>query len=189
LKGFADAKGRLASALDPGRRAALMQQAALRVIRAAAGAGAAVAVATPDPEVAAWADRHGADAVAEPPGGGLDGAAAAAVGSAVDAGVTWCIAHGDLPLLGPTDLEAMLEPAAAATVLAPSHNGGTNLIAGRRPMRFSYGPGSFRRHLAAAPDPILIHVAVATAVDLDTPGDLAAAARLSGGEWLASYLG
>jgi 2-phospho-L-lactate guanylyltransferase len=189
LKAFTTAKGRLAGALAPGERARLMQESALRVIRAAAGAGAAVAVVTPEPAVAEWADRHGADVIAEPPGGGLDGAAAAAAGSAAAAGVVWCIAHGDLPLLTAGEVEAILSAAGTATVLAPSRTGGTNLAAGRQPMVFSYGPGSFRRHLPAAPQPVRVHLTAATAIDLDTPDDLAAAAALDGGGWLRRYLG
>jgi len=76
------------------------------------------------------------------------------------------------------------------SVLAPSRTGGTNLLASRRLIEFRYGPGSFSRHLAAfAGDDRRVIVATGTALDLDTPDDLAAAASLPGGAWLGRYLG
>jgi 2-phospho-L-lactate guanylyltransferase len=190
LKPFTSAKGRLAEALDPPTRATLMRATASRVVRAAAATGALVVVVTGDPEVAAWARRIGAEVLAEPPRGGLDGAARAAAEGALAADAVWCIVHGDLPLLEPRHVAAALEAAdAGATVLGPSRTGGTNLIASRMPLGFSYGPSSFRRHLAAAgPAEARILCETGTLLDLDTPDDLAVAAALPGGSWLAGFL-
>jgi 2-phospho-L-lactate guanylyltransferase len=191
LKPFRSAKGRLAEALDPATRAALMEDTAGRVVRAAQATGGLVVVVTADPEVAAWAHRRGVEVLADPPEGGLNGAAAAAAGGAAAAGSVWCIVHGDLPLLEPRHLEAVLAATGdGGAVLAPSRNGGTNVLAGSRPIEFRYGQGSFARHLAAcAALPRRVIVTTGTALDLDTPADLAAAATITGGAWLARYLG
>lgn len=190
IKPFESAKGRLAGALEPGARAELMRETAGRVVRASAAGGALTVVVTGDPAVAAWAHGLGVEVMAEPPGGGLDGAAYAAAESAVSAGVVWCIAHGDLPLLTPDHMARVLAAAdEGAAVLAPSRTGGTNLLASRRLIDFRYGPGSFARHLAAfAGDERRVIVATGTALDLDTPDDLATAATLPGGAWLTRYL-
>lgn len=191
IKPFESAKGRLAGALGPGARAELMRETAERVVRASAAGGALTVVVTGDPTVAAWAHSLGIEVMAEPPGSGLDGAAHAAAESAVAAGEVWCIVHGDLPLLTPDHVTRVLAAADdGAAVLAPSRTGGTNLLASRRLIDFRYGPGSFARHLAAFPgDECRVIVATGTALDLDTPDDLATAATLPGGAWLTRYLG
>jgi len=190
IKPFASSKGRLAAALDAGERRSLMQATAGRILRGAGEAGALAVVVTGDTGVAAWAHDRGFEVLAEPPGGGLDGAARAAAEGAVASGSVWCVVHGDLPLLTPAHLEAVLSSAMEGTaVLAPSRTGGTNIIAAGTLIDFRYGPDSFRRHLAAfASHRLEIVVTTGTALDLDTPADLAAAAGLPGGGWLAGYL-
>jgi len=191
LKPFSTAKGRLAETLDIGARGDLMRVTAGRVIRAAVDAGALPVVVTGDDEVGAWAHARGIEVLAEPPGGGLDGAATVAAESAIAAGTPWCVVHGDLPLLESRHVEEALAAASDGfAMLAPSRTGGTSLIASGRLLRFAYGPGSFTRHLAAcAGAPLRIMVSTGTALDLDTRDDLVAAAGLAGGEWLADYLG
>jgi 2-phospho-L-lactate guanylyltransferase (CobY/MobA/RfbA family) len=133
-----------------------------------------------------WAADSGVPHLDDPPTGGLDGAAAAVA----SAGAPWCVIHGDLPLIEAEDLV----PVAAGlgdgrAVLAPSRDGGTKLIAAVEPIRFSYGPGSFVRHLAAVSGmrPLVI-VRAGLAVEIDTHGDLVEASRLPKGWWLARYL-
>ena len=60
------------------------------------------------------------------------------------------ILHADLPTVVPADLaEALAATPEGGVLLAPSHNGGTSLVAGDLDsFRFMYGPASFRRHLA-----------------------------------------
>jgi hypothetical protein len=56
-------------------------------------------------------------------------------------------------------------------------------------MAFSYGPGSFARHLAGlAPARPVVLVTAGLAIELDTIGDLEAAAGLGDGAWLGEYL-
>ncbi len=85
------------------------------------------------------------------------------------------VAHGDLPRAH--SLAGLTAPG-TLTLVPDRHGDGTNVIAvpTAMPFQFAYGPGSFRRHLAAAiaaghsvrvrHDPLL-------AADIDTPADLA----------------
>jgi 2-phospho-L-lactate guanylyltransferase len=191
LKPFGVAKQRLAPVLDSGQRRRLGRAVAAHVITTALGTGSKVAVVTGDDGVAAWANRLGASVIAEHPGGGLNGAAAAAVAEARREQLAWMILHADLPTLSPSDLSAALDATPARrVVLAASHNGGTSLIAAsldRFP--FAYGPASFRRHFAAAArHPHRVLVRTGLAIDLDGPHDLAVAAQLAGGRWLEPLL-
>ncbi len=136
-----------------------------------------------DAEVARLARDGGAEVITETgPGRGLDRAAAAVV-TAAEAD-SWLVCHADLPLLGVADLNACIDVIhRGRALLAPSWDGGSNLIGGTGAFRFSYGPGSFHRHLATAVDPeVLIRVGLAW--DLDRAGDLEAMAALPGGSWL-----
>jgi 2-phospho-L-lactate guanylyltransferase len=185
LKGFTVAKERLAPGLSAQRRALLAAATAQRVITACLDAQMPTIVVTGDPAVVELATRLGASGIADP-GSGLDAAAAAGVAT-VD---SWVVVHGDLPLLS---ADALTRVVAARSrghwAIAPARDGGTNLIAGSGVFGFAYGPASFHRHLARiAPKPIEIVVSAATAVEIDTPDDLEAAASLPGGEWLRAYL-
>lgn len=186
LKGFDISKERLSDDLPPGRRSALARATAGRLLMAGREAGFSVVVVTPSAAVREWAVGLGADAISEPPAGGLN-AAAAAIAETEDA---WCVVHGDLPLVMPDDLvEVRRHLVARRSVLAPSRDGGTNVLGTTRPMVFSYGPGSFVRHLArlAGDDPTVI-VSVGLTIEVDTIDDLRAASRLPGGAWLDDYL-
>jgi len=188
IRAFAVGKVRLADALDAEHRANLSRQMAERVV-AAAGA-LPVAVVSDAPEVRAWAHDLGVAVLQDP--GTLDGAASA--------GVRWCaaeglaravVAHADLPHVTAGSLQPIAADASRPiAVLVPCHRGdGTpvcsipvaaaHAAAGGTAFRFAYGPGSFRRHLAAARraglatrvvrDPLL-------AFDVDMPEDLASMA-------------
>ena len=86
-------------------------------------------------------------------------------------------------MVGPEDLAVVFAAADRGPALAPSYDGGTNVVAGTTSsFRFHYGPGSFRRHLAAAPTATVI-VTPGLALDLDAPRDLERARRL-GGAWM-----
>ncbi|MBI5157793.1 MAG: 2-phospho-L-lactate guanylyltransferase [Acidimicrobiia bacterium] len=186
LRGFDSAKTRLAEELSPGDRAAVAAAVAGRVARACLAAGWHVVVVSSAPDVIAWCDGHHLDRLADP-GGGLNGAAAA--GAAAAPG-PWMVIHGDLPLVAAADLEGVAEAIReGAVVLAPSRDGGTNVIAAASPFRFSYGPGSFARHLAAAaPRPPVTLIRAGLAVELDTPADLRATLRHPEGRWLTEFL-
>jgi 2-phospho-L-lactate guanylyltransferase len=173
IKAFAQAKVRLAPALDAAARAALAEAMAGQVLMAAASLP--VAVVCDDPGVAAWARAHGALVVWEP-GRGLNGAVEAGVAHLAEAGVERVIvAHGDLPLAH--DL-AELGRAKGITLVPDRRDDGTNVIClpATAPFRFAYGPGSFSRHRAEAERlglPMTIVRDARLAFDVDVPADLA----------------
>lgn len=181
VKPFGVAKARLQPLLDAAQRSRLGKAVAAHTVGEALATGARVAVVTGDSGVERWAKRLGAIVVREAPehGTGLDGAANAAVAAAGAAGRDWLILHADLPLLSAADLRgAMARSGSARFLLAPSYNGGTTLIMGSGPFPFSYGVGSFHRHLRAAGGDAEIIVRTGLALDLDTPRDLAMARNL-----------
>lgn len=191
VKSFDIAKKRLSDLLVSSQRARLGEEMATRTARASISAGAEVAVVTGDEEVARWATRLGLEVIPEPAEGGLNQAAAEALRAARQRGAAWCIVHADLPVIGPDDLRAVFRPVMQdGVVLAPSINGGTNLLAGDvDAFEFSYGMGSFARHLRrAAHLRRRVVIRTGSALDLDTPEDLQRAVRLRDGRWLSDYL-
>ncbi|MDX1690494.1 MAG: 2-phospho-L-lactate guanylyltransferase [Acidimicrobiia bacterium] len=187
VKPFDLAKGRLSGLLAPDTRRRLATRTAMHVVRTALSTGARVAVVTEAEDVASWARAEGCRIV-DDPGRGLNAAAAAAVEEA-DGG-PWCIVHADLPLIGPVDMARVCEAVGpGAAVLCPSRDGGTNLFGAAEPLEFAYGPGSFSRHLSATAHlDRRVVVTTGTSVDIDSPADVAGAARLPAGAWLRTFL-
>jgi 2-phospho-L-lactate guanylyltransferase len=183
VKPLADAKARLGDDLDPPTRRLLARRCTERTIAAALATGSRVAVVSDDAEISRLARESGAEVIAEPDlAGGLDQAAGSVVAAAD--GDSWLVCHADLPLLGVSDLAACLEVVDGGhTALAPSWDGGTNVVGGKGAFRFSYGTASFHRHLATATDPEVV-IRIGLAWDLDRAGDLSIMARLPAGRWL-----
>ena len=172
VKAFADAKGRLAGAVDADGRADLARTMASTVV--AAAAPLPVTVVCDDDGVDAWARSVGA-AVIRVHGPGLNRAVEAGVAALAADGVPQVvIAHADLPRATRLDHCA----ATQGITLVPDRNlDGTPVLsvptdAG---FRFAYGPGSYAAHVAEAErlglpwrslhDPDL-------AFDVDDPADL-----------------
>ncbi len=172
VKAFADAKARLAPVLSPAERVALARWSAERVI-AAAGEGP-VYVACDDDSVAEWAVDHGA-IVLWHPGVGLNAAVTDSVRELRERGVGHVVvAHGDLPRAHSLLLVAVPD---AVTLVPDMAGDGTNVLALPTSIDFvfSYGAGSFRRHLAstiAAGHPVTVRRDPLLALDLDVPADL-----------------
>ncbi|HEX9530011.1 MAG TPA: 2-phospho-L-lactate guanylyltransferase [Acidimicrobiales bacterium] len=174
VKSFAVAKARLAAVLDGPGREALARSLAERTLRAAHELP--VTVVCDDRDVARWARSRGAAVVADP-GGGLSSAVRAGVAYMEGAGLgSVIVAHADLPWAED------LRPVAGfdgVTLVPDRHEDGTNVIcvpAGCG-FDFSYGPGSFARHRAAATRtgrPVRIMRDAALAWDVDEPADLPA---------------
>ncbi len=183
IKPFGIAKARLASVIDAGARSRVGKAIAARTAAAVAASGASPVIVTGDAGVAAWAREHGWATVPEPAAGGLDGAAQAFCAAA--GSQPWAILHADLPVVGPADLAAAWRH--DGPVIAPSRDGGTSLIAATGAFRFSYGPGSFHRHLARMGGAAVV-VRLGLALDLDTPADLERALRLEAGRWLRELI-
>ena len=186
LRDFGSAKSRLAEDLHPEVRARVAAAIAERVAAACTAAGFSVVVVTAAPDVIEWCHLRDLRVIADP-GTGLDGATSAAIATTTG---PWLVVHGDLPLITSGDLAGIDDLVAEGrVVLAPSRDGGTNVIAASGEFRFAYGPGSFARHLAAAAHrhPLVL-VRPGLAVELDTPTDLAATLRRADGRWLAAFL-
>ncbi|HEV8115421.1 MAG TPA: 2-phospho-L-lactate guanylyltransferase [Acidimicrobiales bacterium] len=174
VKAFGEAKRRLSPALAAPERAALSRRLAAGVI--AAAAPLAVAVVCEDREVAGWARELGALVIWEP-GRGLNGAVAAGVARLAAEGVTTvAVAHGDLAR--PAGLVALvLSNPGGVTLVPDGRDDGTNVVVlpGAVTFRFSYGPGSFRRHLdEATASGLAVQVVRGTdlSLDVDLPSDL-----------------
>lgn len=179
VKPFGVAKQRLSPVLSAGDRSALGKAVAANTAREAARTGAGVAIVTGDTGVARWAHAIGIDVIWETAAAGLDGAARDVVAAAAAQDAAWMVLHADLPLIRAADLQAAIdlwEP--GRRVIAPSYDGGTSLLMGSEPVEFSFGPGSFHRHLQAAGGAAAVVVRTGLALDLDTPRDFAAAKAL-----------
>jgi 2-phospho-L-lactate/phosphoenolpyruvate guanylyltransferase len=182
VKRFSEAKLRLAPALSPARRAELARTMAERVV--ASAGDLPVAVVCDDRDVAAWARAQGALVIWEP-GRGLNGAVEEGVARLAAAGVQLVVvAAGDLPLA--SDLSWVTErwsPEGLGVTIVPDRRAdGTNVIAvpTHPTFGFSYGPGSYSRHLAEAERlglPVRVVHDSPLAWDVDLPADLAALQR------------
>ncbi len=174
VKAFHEAKLRLAPALSPQRRAELARAMATRVVRSAGSLP--VAVVCDDTEVARWARDLGALVVWEP-GRGLNGAVQCGVARMADLGVSAVVvAAGDLPLAEDLGWVTRFH---GVTIVPDRHHDGTNVICvpPDSGFAFSYGPGSFARHLAEARRlRLAVRVVHSSplAWDVDVPADLAA---------------
>jgi 2-phospho-L-lactate/phosphoenolpyruvate guanylyltransferase len=185
VKAFADAKRRLGQALGDRDREELVRAMASRVL--AAAAPLPVAVVCDDSTVADWARARGALVVWEP-GRGLNGAVEAGVAHLAQLGVTRVVvAHGDLPWASGL---ADLGPFDGISLVPDRHGNGTNVI--ELPtecgFRFSYGPGSFHRHVAECErlgQPIRVLSLPALTHDVDWPGDLVLARDAAAGSGTA----
>lgn len=190
IKALTAAKGRLAAALDPAARASLTLHALGSVLAALDTPGiAARAVVTPDEAVLRAAGAAGAIGLRQD-GGGLNEGLAQGRAWAVAAGAeALLIVLDDLPLLARADVGALLDLAdrPGVAVFAPDRHGmGTNALLLRPPdaLPLAFGVGSLARHRAAATVHGLLprwYDAPGTALDLDTPADLAALDALLAG--------
>lgn len=187
IKPFGVAKQRLSERLDSATRSRLGKAIAERTAAAATDAGALVAIVTGDSGVKRWAQGHGYLTIAEPDSPpGLDGAAEAAIFEATRRQSPWAVIHADLPLVTPAALREVFAAAERGTVLVPSYDGGTNVVAGRGTMfRFAYGEASFHRHFAMNPGAQVL-TNPQLALDLDTTDDLDRA--LESGGWLSTFV-
>ncbi|MEO7837338.1 MAG: 2-phospho-L-lactate guanylyltransferase [Acidimicrobiales bacterium] len=172
VKAFATAKARLAPALGGREREALVKEMAEGVLRAAGPLP--VWVVCDDHAVASWASARGAGVVWTP-ACGLNRAVHHGVSALADGGATTVIvAHADLPLA------VELAPVAdfdGVTLVPDRREDGTNVAAvpAGTTFRFSYGPGSFARHVAEAHRlglPLRVLREPLLSWDVDLPADL-----------------
>lgn len=176
VRAFTFGNTRLAAGLDPAARAELSRNLATRSVEAAQGAP--VVVVTSAPEVVAWGASRGLDVVPDP--GSLDAAARAGAVALAGRGCRRVvIAHADLPFA--RDYRVVTHDAGMPlAVVVPCHrDDGTPVLslpaAAAADFGYAYGPGSFRRHLAAARAAGLAVRVVrvgALAFDVDTLADV-----------------
>ena len=183
VKDFDDAKQRLGPALDPPARRALARRNAQRAVRAAA-AGAHRLVVAGSAEVAAMAERLGAEVLIEPRQEGQNVAARRGIARAVSAGATAVLLlSSDLPLVTRKSVRALLDAAGAlgapVVVAVPAvGRGGTNALYLDPPNAISlhFGADSlaeFRREAERRDVSFVVQKSDAMALDLDEPADLA----------------
>lgn len=183
IRSFRDAYRRLAVAYDPPSRALLARSLASHTADAVEEAGVAALIVSSAPDVREWARCRSHQVLADPPGGGLNGAAAEVVAYADRR--PWLILHSDLPCLTSTEVGEALELVKAGRrIIAFSYDGGTSALGGSGPFPFAYGVGSFHRHLHAGRHPTVLG-SLGFALDIDRPVDLQAAVRHPRGAWLA----
>ena len=183
VKTLALAKSRLAAALTPDERITLMRQTLRRVLAALdLPQIAARVVISPDEGILRDARAAGAHGLLQVSVGLNPGLVEARDWAVANGAEALLIALGDLPLLSREHVAALLAQDCGPNtlVLGPDRHGtGTNLLLLHPPdaIPFLFGTGSFARHLAAAEARGLtthLYEHPATALDLDTPDDLAA---------------
>ena len=198
VKRLALAKTRLAPAVPAASGSPTRADLALALATDAVTAALAcdrvtrVLVITSDPVAGPALAARGADVVADVPEAGLDEALrhAAARARADDPGCGVAALSADLPALSPPALSAALDAAARApsAVVADAAGTGTVLLtaAPGAALRSAYGAGSLARHVALGA--VRLDAAPALRRDVDTPADLADAARLGLGPATAALL-
>ena len=184
VKGRQRAKERLREVLGPEERGELVAAMLADVLAALCGsrALAGVAVISPDPTMLALARAWGAQAWPEERpldyGGAADRAARLAAMRGWEA---LLVVPGDVPLIGPGDVNELLAVAAEqppGIVLVPDRAGqGTNALLRRPPtcLPSRFGADSLRRHQLEARSARLacrVWSNSAFALDVDTPDDL-----------------
>lgn len=183
VRSFRDGMHRLSPVLNRDQRARLGQAVAERVVTTVLEADIPVLVVSSDAGVSRWAASLGCSMV-EDPGRGLSSAVTEGVVRSAEFGARWLVIHADLPLIHADDvatINAGIEE--GAEVIAPSVEGGTTVLSASRSIEFSYGEGSFLRHLALLHQPSIV-VTDGLLQDVDTPDDLKAVTDHHRGRWL-----
>jgi len=182
VKSLRDGKSRLASALEPGRRAALVEQLLVHTLEQGAqfpGLQRTLVVSACE-QARARARACGARALEERAPGGLNDGLRQAHTVLAELGATRMLMVAcDLPLLSAVDLRHLAGGASTNTVaLAPDRSGqGTNglCVPLPTPFEFAFGANSLARHVSCAKRLGMRSVIVeraGLAFDVDLPEDL-----------------
>jgi 2-phospho-L-lactate/phosphoenolpyruvate guanylyltransferase len=182
MKSFGAAKQRLAPTLGSRSRQALAQAmfsdvlASLQRVEALDG----TAVVTADPVADAAARREGVLVLRDTAQAGQSAAASIGIAHALAEGFERALlVPGDTPLLDPAEVASLLAAPRAVSIVPDRHGTGTNALVLSPPDAIapSFGPGSLKRHVAAA-EAAGLSFAVAEVptlmLDVDTGDDLAA---------------
>ena len=190
VKSFGAAKERLAESLGAGSRQALAQAMftdVLGVLRHTDELDEIVVV-TADRGAESAARGHGVLVLADTVQAGQSPATQIGIRHALEHGFERvALLPGDTPLVEPADVAGLLARSGAGVTVVPDRHGtGTNALVLTPPDAIdpSFGPESCARHVALAEVAgvaVRIDEVPALALDVDTPGDLAAlAAALQG---------
>ncbi|MES2492927.1 MAG: 5-amino-6-(D-ribitylamino)uracil--L-tyrosine 4-hydroxyphenyl transferase CofH [Pseudomonadota bacterium] len=137
-----------------------------------------VHVVTPTPDIAADLPVR---LIVEPEAAGVNAAFERAC-RLFPSGTTLILLPGDLPQLRPEDITALVAAhvPGGVTVVPSATDAGTGaiVVGAGHPMQFSFGPGSFARHMAAPGAQRFDSVSIGD--DLDRPEDAVRAMRLGG---------
>lgn len=198
VKGFAGAKQRLATFLEPHERRTLARAMLTDTLTACKQVGAldGIGVVTCDPDVAEAVEALQVEVLWEPQAQGHTSAVAFGIQVCQQRGITTMLTMpGDLPLLTPADVQAILAPAEppVPVILVPNHDDlGTNAVVLSPPdcLPLAFGYDSFQRHLRLAAErqlAIAVRRLPHVALDIDEPEDLArfAAQRIRCQSWQA----
>lgn len=180
IKPFSEAKTRLSGAFGPAQRAEIAQRLARRVLTAVRDARLGAIVVTADSSARISAVEFDAVLVNEELPAGLNAAWHLGIQEAESLGfASALLLPADLPLVKAADIRAaMRRPGIDGIVLSPSRDGdGTNAlcIPLPSPIRLSYGPGSFARHVRSALDSgagVRVIRRPGLVIDVDHPADL-----------------
>jgi len=182
MKPFADAKQRLSDVLSGPERQRLVRTMlgdVLAVLRDTPEIGQTYVV-TADPQVAGFAARYGAEHIPEDASRGLNGAIGTAAKHFVARGfTTMIVVPGDVPFASPAEIGQLASLVAGKGVgIVPADDmDGTNALLLSPPGAIApaFGPGSYRRHVAAARatglDPVTCRLE-GLGRDIDLPCDL-----------------
>ena len=169
VKPFDEAKSRLNAVLSAAERNDLARSLMLHSLQALQASEFIdrVLVVSSDPEALTLAGEHGAEALQEARAG-LNRALVQARRHAVSHGaMSLLVLASDLPLVAPSDIDALFGARDAGVVIAPDRRRvGTNALLLRPPdaIEFAFGESSFQRHLDLA-----LHAGAKT-VGLSLPG-------------------
>ncbi len=181
LKNIRNAKQRLAPLLTPSERSELMMAMITDVLAALTQTSglAGILLVSRAPEAVELAHSHGCELFAEAEGADLSESVQAAGGFLVanrDAKGT-LIVPGDVPLITPADVTAILAEHDRFTLVPDSEGDGTNCIVSSPPnlIRYRFDGHSFKPHAEAAYGIGITPRIVrndAFGIDVDTPRDL-----------------
>lgn len=182
VKPFNMAKSRLSPVRSPSDREAIAKRMLRNVLAAAQGLRVAIVAPSLADDVRRFALVNGTRFIAEPAGGGLDGAVQFGVEQLARSDYDRVIVvHSDIP--GVRDVSWMADT--DGVIVVPDRTGqGTNALSvpTAEGFRFSYGPGSFERHCEEARrlgfDPKVVVDPEGLSADIDEPEDLQNASAL-----------
>lgn len=183
LKGLKGAKNRLSNILEPEERAALVTAMAQDVLSALTSATslAGVLVVSDADDIKELVEEYSVELIPEGDAKGLNGAISHAATILANRGIdAMMVIHGDIPLIKPQDIDAIIDaspPAPSITIAPCSQQDGTNVMVCSPPdvIPFQYGKQSFSKHMKAAADVGLEAIQISNdrlALDIDTGEDL-----------------